>query len=181
VITFATFRFLTAAVRIGPADGPTSAADGPMNPTNRNAEPTQSTPARMWNDPKTINDIESRRSDMASIESRSFDEPDETRTPDKTTIEVVGLANGQIQRSTFEPGWRWSESIGPIAGTDRCQVEHIGYAVAGQLHVEHDDGTVTEIRAGDVFRVAPGHDGRVVGDEPVVWIEFQGAAHPAER
>lgn len=118
---------------------------------------------------------------MESIESRSFDEPDETRTPDKTTIELVGLAGGRIQRTTFAPGWRWSECIKPIAGTDRCQVEHIGYAAAGQLHVEHDDGTVTEIRAGDVFRVAPGHDGWVDGDEPAVWIEFQGAAHLGER
>jgi quercetin dioxygenase-like cupin family protein len=114
---------------------------------------------------------------MPGIESKSFDQPDETKAMDKTTIELVGLASGQIQRTTFEPGWKWSERIGPIVGTDRCQVEHIGYAVAGRLQIEHDDGSTAEIKAGDVFRVAPGHDGRVVGDEPVIWIEFQAAAH----
>jgi hypothetical protein len=114
---------------------------------------------------------------MPSIESKSFDQPDETKAMDKTTIELVGLAGGHIQRTTFEPGWRWSERIGPVMGADRCQVEHIGYAAAGRLQIEHDDGSTTEIQAGDVFRVAPGHDGSVVGDEPAVWIEFQGAAH----
>lgn len=118
---------------------------------------------------------------MEGIESRSFDGPDDTKTMDKTTIEIVDLAGGKIQRTTFEPGWRWSESVGPTVGTDRCQVEHIGYAVSGHLHVEHDDGTTIEIQAGDVFRIAPGHDGWVVGDEPIVMIEFQGAAHLAER
>ena len=116
---------------------------------------------------------------MASIESRSFDGPDDTKTMDKTTLEVVDLAGGKIQRSTFQPGWRWSECVGPTMGADRCQVEHIGYAVSGHLHVEHDDGTTSEIQAGDVFRVAPGHDGWVVGDEPIVMIEFQGAPRPA--
>jgi hypothetical protein len=114
---------------------------------------------------------------MASIESRSFDEPDEIRTPDKTRIELVGLAGGQIQRTTFQPGFRWSECIGPLVGADRCQVEHIGYVASGQLHVEHDDGTTGEAKAGEAFRIAPGHDAWVVGDEPVVLIEFQGAAH----
>lgn len=116
---------------------------------------------------------------MATIESRSFDEPDEIQTPEKTTIELVGLADGQIQRTTFEPGWRWSESIRPIAGTDRCQVEHIGYMASGRLHVEHEDGSTGEVETGDVFRLAPGHDAWVVGDEPAVLIEFQGAAHLA--
>ncbi len=114
---------------------------------------------------------------MPGIESRTFNKPDEAKAMDKTTIELVGLAGGRIQRTTFEPGWRWSECIGPAVGADRCLVEHVGYAAAGRLQIEHDDGSTTEIQAGDVFRVAPGHDGWVVGDEPVVWIEFQGAAH----
>jgi hypothetical protein len=116
---------------------------------------------------------------VASIESRSFDEPDEKKTPDKTTIELVGLAGGQIQRTTFQPGFRWSESIGPLMGADRCQVDHIGYVASGQLHIEHDDGTTGAAKAGEVFRIAPGHDAWVVGDEPVVLIEFQGATHVA--
>jgi len=68
---------------------------------------------------------------MASIESRSFDRPDDTKTMDKTTMELVDLAGRKIQRTTFQPGWRWSECVGPTMGADRCQVEHIGYAVEG--------------------------------------------------
>ena len=117
---------------------------------------------------------------VASIESRNFDEPDEKKTPDKATIELVGLAGGQIQRTTFQPGFRWSESIGPLMGADRCQVDHIGYVAAGHLHIEHEDGTSGEAKAGEVFRIAPGHDAWVIGDEPVVLIEFQGVLHRAE-
>ena len=117
---------------------------------------------------------------MAGIEHRSFDSPDETRTPDKTTVELVGLGGGQIGRYTFQPGWRWSECIRPAVKTDRCQVEHVGYVVSGRLHVEHDDGSSGEVGAGDVYRVEPGHDAWVVGDEPAVFVEFQGAAHYAQ-
>jgi hypothetical protein len=117
---------------------------------------------------------------MAGVESRNFESPDERRTPEKTTVEIVNLAGGQIGRYTFQPGWRWSECIKPVAKTDSCQVEHIGYVVSGGLHVEHRDGSSGEVRAGDVYRVAPGHDAWVVGAEPAVFVEFQGAAHYAE-
>jgi hypothetical protein len=117
---------------------------------------------------------------MAGVESRNFDSPDETRTPDKTTVELVNLAGGQIGRYTFQPGWRWSECIKPVVKTDRCQVEHVGYVVAGRLHVEHEDGTTGEVMAGDVYRIAPGHDAWVVGDKPAVFVEFQGAANYAQ-
>jgi ethanolamine utilization protein EutQ (cupin superfamily) len=113
---------------------------------------------------------------MAGIEARDFNSPDETRTPDKTTVEIVNLAGGQIGRYTFQPGWRWSECIKPVAGTDTCQVDHIGYMTSGRLHVVHDDGSETDVRAGDVYRIGPGHDAWVVGDESVVTVEFQGAA-----
>ncbi|MFP5353012.1 MAG: cupin domain-containing protein [Actinomycetota bacterium] len=117
---------------------------------------------------------------MAGLEARDFESPDETRTPEKTTVELVNLAGGQIGRYTFQPGWRWSECIKPVVQTDTCQVEHIGYVVSGTLHVTHDDGTEGEAKAGDVYRVAPGHDAWVVGDEPVVMVEFQGAANYAK-
>jgi hypothetical protein len=113
---------------------------------------------------------------MAGVESRNFQSPDETRTPDKTTIELVNLAGGQIGRYTFQPGWRWSESIKPVVKTETCQVEHVGYAVSGVLHVEHEDGSSEEVTAGDVYRIAPGHDAWVIGNEPAVFVEFQGAA-----
>lgn len=112
---------------------------------------------------------------MAGIEVADFSEPDEVRRPDHVTVEIVKLAGGEIGRYTFEPGWRWSEHIKPIAGTDTCQVEHIGYLVSGTLGVEHD-GASAEVGPGSVYRIPPGHDGWVIGNDPVVVVEFQGAA-----
>jgi quercetin dioxygenase-like cupin family protein len=116
---------------------------------------------------------------VASIESKSFDRPDETKELDKTTIELVDLAGGQVQRTTFQPGWRWTESVGPAMHADRCSVNHLAYVVSGRLRAEHDDGSVGEVKPGDVLHLAPGHDAWVVGDEPVVLIEFQGLIRPA--
>ncbi len=117
---------------------------------------------------------------MAGVEKRNFTAPDETRTPEKTTVEIVNVAGGQIGRYTFQPGWRWSECIKPVAATDSCQVDHVGYVVSGRLHVVHEDGSETDMRAGDVHRIAPGHDAWVVGDESTVTVEFQGAANYAK-
>jgi hypothetical protein len=117
---------------------------------------------------------------MPGIESRNFNSPDETRTPEKTTIELVGIAGGQIGRYTFQPGWRWSECIKPVANTESCQVDHIGYVVSGMLHVKHDDGTEVDLTPGHVYRIAPGHDAWNSGQEPAVFVEFQGAAHYAK-
>jgi hypothetical protein len=113
---------------------------------------------------------------MASSEARNFSAPDETRKPDKTLIELVNVAGGQIGRYTFEPGWRWSECIKPIAKTDTCQVEHIGYVVSGALEITDADGSKQDITAGMVYRIAPGHDGYNKGSVPAVVVEFQGAA-----
>jgi hypothetical protein len=116
---------------------------------------------------------------MPGIESRDFHFPDETRTPDKTTVELVNLAGGQIGRYTFEPGWRWSECIRPVVNTESCQVEHIGYVVSGALHIKHEDGSEADLMPGDVYRIAPGHDAWNAGQEPAVFVEFQGAANYA--
>jgi hypothetical protein len=113
---------------------------------------------------------------MAGVETRDFTSPDETRTPERTRVELVGIGGGQVGRYTFEPGWRWSECIKPIVKTDSCQVEHIGYVISGRLGVRHDDGTEVELTPGSVYRIAPGHDGWTVGNEPAVLVEFQGAA-----
>ena len=117
---------------------------------------------------------------VPGIESRDFKNPDETRSPAKTRIELVNVAGGQIGRYTFEPGWRWSECIKPVAGTESCQTLHIGYAVSGTLHVVHNDGTATDITAGNVYRIEPGHDAWNAGGEPAVFVEFQGAANYAK-
>lgn len=113
---------------------------------------------------------------MAGVEARDFSSPDEVRRPDRTTVEVVKLGAGEIGRYTFEPGWRWAECIKPVAGTDTCQVEHIGYVISGSFHVEHTDGSTLDVSAGDVYRIGPGHDAWVLGSEAAVVVEFQGAA-----
>lgn len=105
---------------------------------------------------------------MPGVEKRDFRSPDEIRTPDKTTVELVNVGGAQIGRYTFQPGWRWAECIKPVVGTDSCQVEHVGYVVSGSLHVEHEDGSEGEVIAGDVYRIAPGHDAWVVGEESAV-------------
>ena len=113
---------------------------------------------------------------MTGLDINDFSSPDEVRNPAPTaTVEVVKLAGGEIGRYTFQPGWRWSEHIKPVVGGDSCQVEHIGYVVSGTLGVTSDDGSSGEATPGCVYRIAPGHDGFVVGDEPVVVVEFQGA------
>ena len=117
---------------------------------------------------------------MPALEVNDFSAPDDVRTPDRTTVEVVKIAGGEVGRYTFQPGWRWSECIKPVVGTESCQVEHIGYVVSGQLHVTHEDGSEGDVKPGDVYRIAPGHDAHVVGDEPAVFVEFQGAANYAK-
>jgi len=109
---------------------------------------------------------------MAGVSTRSFDSPDETRTPDKTKLEVVDLGGPKAARMTAQPGWKWSECIKPVAGTDSCQNHHLGVVLSGKLHVVHDDGTEADLNAGDAYVIDAGHDAWVVGDEPFVGYEF---------
>jgi len=113
---------------------------------------------------------------MAGVTSKRFDNPDERRTPDKSQMEVVDLGSVKAARMTLQPGWRWSECIKPIVGTDSCQVHHVGAVTAGQLHIEHQDGTTLEIGAGDAYVIEPGHDACVIGSEPFVSYEFDSQA-----
>jgi hypothetical protein len=110
---------------------------------------------------------------VAGIEKGSFDSPDETRTPDKTKVEVVHLGNTSVGRATFQPGWKWSECIKPVVGTDSCQARHVGAILSGRLHVEHEDGSVGDAGPGEAYVIEPGHDAWVVGDEAVVALEFE--------
>ncbi len=113
---------------------------------------------------------------MAGITARSFDSPDETRSPDKTKVEVVDLDGVKAARVTFQPGWRWSECVKPVAGTDSCQAHHVGVMASGRIHVRHDDGTEAELGPGDAYIIQPGHDAWVLGDEAVVGFEFDSSA-----
>jgi len=113
---------------------------------------------------------------MADTFKKRFDTPDEVRTPPKAKVDVLNFGESTAMRATFEPGWKWSESVKPIAGTDSCQTAHFGYVVSGSLIVRMDDGTELTFSAGDVMNVPPGHDAWVSGNEPCVALDFQGAA-----
>jgi hypothetical protein len=110
---------------------------------------------------------------MAGIEALDFDSPDETRTPDKTRVDVIRVGSTTAARMAFEPGWKWSECVKPVAGTDSCQARHVGVVQSGRLHVAHEDGTEVEIGPGDAYVIEPGHDAWVVGDEGFVGFEFE--------
>jgi hypothetical protein len=112
---------------------------------------------------------------MAGVRSKSFDSPDEQRTPDKTKLSVVDLGGAKAARLVAEPGWKWSECIKPVAGTDRCQARHVGVVVQGSMHVEHTDGTAIDIGPGDAYLIDPGHDAWVTGSEPFIGYEFESA------
>ncbi|SHF96377.1 hypothetical protein SAMN04487965_3011 [Microbulbifer donghaiensis] len=113
---------------------------------------------------------------MDGTELKSFAEPDEVREFPKGRVELVKIGGGVVGRAIFEPGWRWSESVQPIAGTDSCEAPHFQYHISGVLKVIMDDGTELECKAGDVSLLPSGHDAWVVGDEPVVVVDFQGMA-----
>jgi mannose-6-phosphate isomerase-like protein (cupin superfamily) len=110
---------------------------------------------------------------MAGVEARGFDAPDETRTPDKTRVDVVRMGGTTAARFTFEPGWKWSECVKPVVGTDSCQVRHVGVIQSGRLHVAHEDGAEVDVGPGDAYVIEPGHDAWVTGDERVVAFEFE--------
>src|SRR3954454_6625643 len=113
---------------------------------------------------------------VAGVTRKSFDSPDEVRTPDKTRMEIFDLNGNRVVRMTAEPGWVWSECVGTTMGADSCGATHFGYCLGGRLRVTHEDGTEQEIEPGDIYRIEPGHDGRVVSDVPFVGIDFHPSA-----
>lgn len=112
---------------------------------------------------------------VRKFETKSHNSPDEVRTPEKTRVEVVRLPGYTLGRLNFEPGWRWSECIKPVVGTDSCQVSHVGYAVSGRLTVKLDDGTKKTFEPGMSYTIPPGHDAWVEGNERFVCIEVMSA------
>jgi hypothetical protein len=110
---------------------------------------------------------------MAGVEKRGFDSPDETRTPDKTRVDVVRMAGATAARFSFEPGWRWSECVKPVAGTDSCQARHLGVVQSGRIGVRHEDGSELELGPGDAYVIEPGHDAWVIGNDRFVAFEFE--------
>ena len=114
------------------------------------------------------------------VERKSIETPEEVRTFDRGRMELVWVAGTTFVRATFEPGFRWSEHLRAKAGTDSCQLNHVGYIASGRLGVAPDDGDEIELGPGDVFSIEPGHDTWVVGDEAVVLLDFTGDDHLAK-
>jgi class 3 adenylate cyclase len=110
---------------------------------------------------------------MARLQRKRFSDPDDVRSIPNGRIDVVELDDRVVGRMTYEPGWRWSTDIKPIAGTDSCQFHHVGVTLSGRLRVQMPDGTELEVGPGDVFEFPPGHDAWVVGDEPWVSVDFE--------
>ncbi|MGN6586550.1 MAG: cupin domain-containing protein [Solirubrobacterales bacterium] len=117
-----------------------------------------------------------------AAEVKNFESPDETRQFEgKGDAKVVELAGHSVGYGTFEPGWKWSENVKPIAGTDSCQVAHFGYVLSGGMRVYMDDGQEMEISAGDVVAIPPGHDAEVTGSEACVMVDFGEIGDYAKR
>ena len=111
---------------------------------------------------------------MKKMEVKSLNAPEEVRKFDRGKLELVNVGGATIGRAVFEPGWRWSTSVKPIANTKSCEAPHFQYHVSGTLKVVMDDGMERELKAGDVSLLPSGHDAWVIGNEPVVVVDFQG-------
>lgn len=107
---------------------------------------------------------------------KRFEAADETRHLEHGTFQIVRIGGISIGRATYQPGWKWSRHVGPGLGLARCCVEHVGLVVAGAATAAFDDGTIVELRAGELFYIPPvAHDSWVIGDEPYVSLHFLGA------
>ncbi|MGH3428180.1 MAG: cupin domain-containing protein [Mycobacteriales bacterium] len=112
---------------------------------------------------------------------KSLDAPDEVRPfAAHGSMAVVQVGETMIGRGSFEPGWRWSQDVKPIAGTDSCGAHHTLYVVSGRMHVAMDDCSEFEIGPGDAVEIPPGHDAWTVGDEPCVAVDWTGIARYAK-
>jgi hypothetical protein len=118
---------------------------------------------------------------LASSEWKKLDAADETRTFPKGKLDLVNIGGGVVGRLTLEPGWRWSEHVKPLAGTQWCEAPHFQYHAAGRIHIVMQDGTEFEAGPGEITALPSGHDAWVVGDEPVVLIDWYGASNYAKQ
>lgn len=111
-----------------------------------------------------------------TLEAKSLDTPEETREFANGQIDLVNVAGVTVGRAEFHAGWRWSNDVKPIAGTESCQVAHTGYVLSGRMHIVMDDGTEAEAGPGDAVAISPGHDAWIVGDETCVMLDWSGSA-----
>lgn len=118
---------------------------------------------------------------MAKMQKKSIKNPEETREFPYGKVELVNMEGVTFGLATFEPGWKWSESVKPIAKTDSCQAPHTNYHLSGRLHVVMDDGTEDEFGPGDIGIIPPGHNAWVVGDAPAVMVDITGMVNYAKE
>ncbi len=117
---------------------------------------------------------------MLEVIRKTFERPDEVREMAKGRFEIVRLGGLTIGRATYQPGWKWSEHVGPTVGATRCSVEHVGLVLSGAATAAFDDGRVVELAAGQLFHIpAVPHDSWVIGGEPYVSLHFLGAENYA--
>jgi hypothetical protein len=112
-------------------------------------------------------------------EQKGFAAPDEVRSFERGEMRLLKIGGAEIGQLVLEPGWRWSEHVKPIAGTELCEAPHFQYHVRGTLHIVMGDGTEFDARPGDVTALPEGHDAWVVGDEPVIVVDWYGASNYA--
>jgi hypothetical protein len=117
---------------------------------------------------------------MQGYERKDFSKPDEVRTFDKGRLELVNIGSGVVGRLVLEPGWRWSESVKPLAGTEWCEAPHFQYHVSGRIKIISSNGDEFEAGPGEVTSLPSGHDAVVVGNDPAIMVDFFGASHYAE-
>jgi len=120
-------------------------------------------------------------SQSKQLQTMDFTKPHESREFPKGKLDLVTINGVTFGRAVFEPGWRWSTHIKPIAGTRSCEAAHLGVQLSGVMHIVMDDGTEMDLQPGQVVNIPPGHDGWVVGDEPVVFIDITGMENYAKR
>ena len=117
---------------------------------------------------------------MQQTQHRTFRGPDETREFPNGRAEILTIDGAQVGRLILQPGWRWSNDVKPLAGTASCEAPHFQYHVSGNLAIRMDDGTEFVAGPGDVTSLPKGHDAWVVGDEPVVVVDWYGASNYAK-
>ena len=118
---------------------------------------------------------------VATYERKDLRSPDETRTFEKGRLDLINIGGGTIGRATLEPGWKWSTHVKAIAGTEWCEAPHFQYQISGRMHVLMRDGSEFEAGPGEVTYLPAGHDAWVVGNEPVVVVDWQGMGTYAQK
>src|SRR5215212_4642410 len=117
---------------------------------------------------------------MSALRKKNLSHPDELRPVGRGQLAVVTLGDLTVGRITYQPGWRWSQDVGPLVGTASCEVQHVGVVLSGTLHVEMNDGSIMDLTPDDAFEIPPGHDAWVSGDQPWVSLDSVGRRHFAK-